>query len=120
MNVILWIISLITGFLASLGVGGGMILILFLTVFYGKEQLTAQGINLLFFLPIALLSVIIHAKNGLISKNNTLPAIAFGVLTAIAGAFIAEQIGSSALRKIFAVFVILIGIKELLYKAKKE
>ena len=59
-----FIAALLTGIFASMGVGGGMILIIYLTVFGGFDQLAAQGINLIYFIPIALLSVILHSRNG--------------------------------------------------------
>lgn len=112
----LYIAALSAGVFASLGVGGGMILIIYLTVFEGLDQLSAQGINLLFFIPIAALSVIIHTKNKLIDWRKIIPAIITGVVGAIAGAFLAEYLGSAAIKKIFAVFILLFGIRELFYK----
>lgn len=107
------IAAFITGLLASLGVGGGMVLIVWLTAVMGRSQLEAQGINLLFFLPIALLSVIIHRKNGLICFGKLVPAVVTGVLGAAAGSFAAKLMGSEIMGKIFSVFIIAIGIKEL-------
>ena len=57
------IVSFATGVFASLGLGGGMVLIIYLTVFAGMPQIQAQGINLIFFVPIAIISIIIHNKN---------------------------------------------------------
>ena len=64
----LWIaaVSLASGLLGALGMGAGAVLLLYLRVYGGCDQLTAQGINLLFFLPIALLSILLHARNHLI------------------------------------------------------
>ncbi|MCM1329020.1 MAG: sulfite exporter TauE/SafE family protein [Ruminococcus sp.] len=107
-----------TGIFASLGVGGGMILIIYLTVFAGFDQLSAQGINLIYFIPIAALSVAIHTKNKLIEWKKIVPSIIIGVIFAAGGTYAAEKIGSPALKKIFAIFILLIGIKELLYKPK--
>lgn len=107
--------AFLTGIFASLGVGGGMILIIYLTVFAGFDQLAAQGINLIYFIPIALLSVVIHTKNKLIEWKKIIPAIVIGVAFAALGTYAAERIGSPALKKIFAVFILLIGIKELLF-----
>lgn len=106
-----------TGIFASLGVGGGMILIIYLTVFAGFDQLSAQGINLIYFIPIAALSVIIHTKNKLIEWQKIIPAIITGTFFAVLGAFAAKYIGSENLRKIFAVFIFAIGLKELFFKA---
>lgn len=112
------IAALITGFLASLGVGGGMILILYMTVWGGYSQLHAQGVNLIFFLPIALLSVIIHRKNGLIELKELVPAMITGAVSAVIGSLAAEYIGSEMLGKFFAVFIIALGIRELFRKNK--
>ena len=108
-----YIAAFVTGVLASLGVGGGMVLIIYLTVFGGFDQLSAQGINLIYFLPIALLSVIIHSRNGLVEWKKILPSLVTGVIFALAGATLARYIGSPLLRKIFAGFILLIGVKEL-------
>ncbi|MCM1522891.1 MAG: sulfite exporter TauE/SafE family protein [Ruminococcus sp.] len=108
-----WIAAFVTGLLASMGVGGGMILIIWYTAVLGADQLEAQGINLLFFLPIALLSVIMHRKNGLIDIKTMLPAMLTGAAGAAAGSLAAQYIGSDILKKIFALFILFIGIKEI-------
>lgn len=113
-----YIAAFFTGIFASLGLGGGMILIIYLTIFAGMSQLEAQGVNLIFFIPIALLSVIMHTKNKLILWIKVIPSIITGIIFAVAGVFLAEYIGSPVLRKIFAIFIICVGIKELLYKKK--
>ncbi len=114
MTLLTMIAAFLTGLLASLGVGGGMVLIIWLTAVMGMSQLEAQGINLLFFLPIALLSVMIHRKNGLISCKELVPSVLTGILGAAAGSFAAKLMGSVLLGKIFAVFILVIGVKELL------
>ncbi|MCI7766584.1 MAG: sulfite exporter TauE/SafE family protein [Oscillospiraceae bacterium] len=113
MTVLTWTAAFLTGLLASLGVGGGMVLILWLTAVMGLPQLEAQGINLIFFLPISLLSVIIHRKNRLISFKELVPALITGIAGAAAGCYGARLIGSELLGKIFAGFILVIGIKEL-------
>lgn len=112
--------AFLTGFLSSLGVGGGVILIVYLTVIAGVDQLTAQGINLIFFLPIALLSVIIHRKNKLIDIKQLIPAMIVGSIFSVVGAFAAELIGGELLRKGYGIFVIILGIRSLLQKSEKN
>lgn len=107
------IAAFLTGIFASMGVGGGMILIVYLTIFAGYSQLEAQGINLVYFLPIAALALIIHTKNRLVEWKIALPAIICGVILAVAGAFIADMLGSDILRKIFGGFILIVGIKEI-------
>lgn len=116
----LYIAAFVAGIFASLGVGGGMILILFLTIFEGTDQIAAQGINLIYFIPIALLSIVIHKKNKLIELKKIIPAIITGVAGAIAGTYLAQYIGSPMLSKIFGGFILLIGLKEIFYKPKRR
>ncbi|MBQ8781714.1 MAG: sulfite exporter TauE/SafE family protein [Oscillospiraceae bacterium] len=113
-----FIAAFLTGVLASMGVGGGMILIIYLTVFMGRDQLSAQGINLIFFIPIAALAVFLHTRNKLIKWKKLFPAIITGVVFAAAGAFAAELIGSDILRKIYGFFILAVGVREL-FTAKK-
>ena len=115
-----WILAaaFLTGIFASLGLGGGMILILYMTIFAGYTQLDAQGINLIFFIPIALLSLIIHTKSKLVKWKKIIPSVICGIITAVIGCIIAKNIGNEYLTKIFAVFVLLTGIKELFTKVR--
>ena len=120
MNILTFIAALVTGFLASLGVGGGMVLIIWMTAILGTPQLEAQGINLIFFIPIALVSVILHYKNGLIELKKMILPIITGSIGAAVGSLTAHYIGSDNLRKIFAVFILLIGIKTLFFEKKAK
>lgn len=108
-----YIAAFLTGIFAAMGVGGGMILIIYLTFFAGFPQLSAQGVNLIYFIPIALLSVIIHTKNKLIEWKRIVSSLIAGTAFAVLGALTADYLGSEILGKIFGGFMILIGIKEL-------
>ena len=114
------VVSFLTGFVASLGLGGGMVLIIYLTIFSGMAQLEAQGINLIFFIPIALISIILHTKSKLIIWKKILPSIITGAILALLFSFIANMLGSEILSKIFSIFIIIIGIKELIKKSDKQ
>ena len=114
------VVSFLTGFVASLGLGGGMVLIIYLTIFSGMAQLEAQGINLIFFIPIALISIILHTKSKLIIWKKILPSIITGSILALLFSFIASMLGSEILSKIFSIFIIIIGIKELIKKSDKQ
>ena len=56
------------------------------------EQLQSQGINLIFFIPIALLSLILHSKSKLIEWKTALLSAALGLLGAWAGWYIGGMI----------------------------
>ena len=114
------VVSFLSGFIASLGLGGGMVLIIYLAIFTQMGQLEAQGINLIFFIPIALISIILHTKSKLIIWKKLLPSILTGVAAAIIFSLIASMLGSEILSKIFSVFIIIIGIKELIKKPEQQ
>lgn len=115
-----FIVSFLTGITASLGLGGGFILLVYLTAFAGVSQIEAQGINLIFFIPIAALSLYFHRKNKLLDAKSILPSIIFGVFGAVIGVICANFIGSKMLNKMFAVFIIFVGLKELFHKSDKN
>ena len=114
------IVGFLSGVTASLGLGGGFVLLLYLTAIANMDQLQAQGINLVFFLPIAALSLMIHAKNGLIEKEPLIPSIGFGLVGVLVGSFIAFQMPIEWLQKIFAVLVLAVGVKELFFPKKEQ
>lgn len=120
-EVVLLMINVIVGFLsgviASMGLGGGFVLLIWLTLFQDLPQRTAQGINLLFFLPIALISVIMHLRSGLIDKKLVLSLIPGGIIGAVLGTLGSQVIGNELLRKLYAIFLLAFGLRELFRKA---
>ena len=115
--------GLICGVFSGLGIGGGTLLMVWMTAVVGLEQQAAQGINLLYFLPTAACALFFHIKNRLIRWRVVLPAILCGCLTAVGAAFLATGIDTGLLRKLFGGFLILVGIRELFTaqrRAKKD
>ena len=107
----------VTGILSGFGVGGGTLLLVYMTAFAGLEQSLAQGINLLYFLPAAALSLPAHFKNNYVERSALLPAISTGLLCAALGAWTATGLDSRLLRKLFGAFLIVIGSSELLRRS---
>lgn len=112
--------AFLTGIFASMGLGGGMVLIVYLTVFAGFSQLVAQGINLVFFIPIAIISLVLHTKNKLVEWKKAFPAVLWGTAAVIISAWLANRIEQSLLSKAFGIFLILMGLKELFFKSEKH
>ena len=112
--------AFLTGIFASMGLGGGMVLIVYLTVFAGFSQLVAQGINLVFFIPIAIISLVLHTKNKLVEWKKAVPAVLWGTAAVIFSALLANRIKQSLLSKAFGIFLILMGLKELFFKSEKH
>ena len=108
--------ALATGVLSGWGVGGGALLMIYMTAFAGMPQLTAAGINLLYFLPTAGGALFWHGKNKQIEWRLVWPAVLAGLVTAGLCAVLAHQLGGGLLRRLFGVFLCTIGVSELLRK----
>ena len=105
--------------ISAWGVGGGTLLLLVMTLFLGVDQRTAQGINLLFFLPTAISALICHAKSGYLDKPTLKSAIPVAVLAAALGAWLATAIDVDLLRKPFGIYLLLSGLS-LIWPSKKK
>ena len=101
------------GVLSGFGVGGGTLLLVWLTAVAGLPQDQAQGINLLYFLPAAGAALPAHAKNGYLEKSVLLPAILCGLACAGLGAWAATGLDGGLLRRCFGGFLLVIGLREL-------
>ena len=117
MNIIAHVAGLLSGIIGGMGLGGGAVLLIYLAVFKDLPQLTAQGINLIFFIPIGLLAVIIYSfKKQIVWKKTLLLALG-GAAGAFLGMGIVKLIGSDLTGKIFAVLLIFLGLKEVFSKS---
>lgn len=118
-----WLLPFLCGLGASIlsawGVGGGTLLLLVMTLFLGVDQRTAQGINLLFFLPTAISALICHAKGGYLDKPTLKNAVPPAVAAALAGAWIATALDVELLRRPFGVYLLLSGVS-LLWPQKRK
>ena len=117
-----WLLPLLlgtgTGILSAWGVGGGTLLLLCMTLFLGVDQAEAQGINLLYFLPTAGVSLLFHRKNGYLNANFLKAAALPGTLCALAAALIATSVDLSLLRRPFGLFLLYAAASMLLQKKK--
>ena len=109
-----------SGIVSGMGIGGGVILIPLLSIFLHIEQQPAQGINLFYFLPTAIAALVVHIKNKQIELRPALTLVACAIPGAILGGWIAVTISAGLLRKLFSVFLLLMGVHELLTKKEKK
>ena len=96
----------------------GTLLLLLMTLFLGVDQTQAQGINLLYFLPTAGMSLLEHRKNGYLDREVMRAAIPLGTLAALAAAWAATSVDITVFRKPFGVFLLWAGANMLLQKKK--
>ena len=106
------LIGLVSGIISGMGIGGGAVLIPALVLLNGVSQQVAQGINLVYFIPTAIVSLIVHIRNKNIDIKTALITGSFGLLGAVAGAFITGYIGDNVLRRFFGIFLFGVGVYE--------
>lgn len=111
-----FLVGVLTGILSGFGVGGGSLLLIYLTAFAGIAQQKAQGINLLYFLPAALAALPSHVKNNFVDKETVIPAVIAGLVCSALAASLSNSLDMSVLRKLFGVFLLFIGLSELFHK----
>ena len=113
--------ALVCGVLSAMGVGGGTLLIIYMSVATAFPQHLSQGYNLICFFAVALASLIFHIKNKLVDYRAALIIVLSGLPTAMLGSFLAFHIRPDMLRKLFGGLLFYVGISMLFEKkAEKE
>ena len=110
----MWIFKIMAGILGGvaggMGMGGGTLTIPILTIFLSVGQLEAQGINLIAFIPMSIIALIIHFKNKLVEFKRVWGVALVGCVFSLIGALIASHINNGVLKKMFAVFLIILAV----------
>lgn len=114
---LLILFGFLAGIVGGMGMGGGTVLVPLLS-FLDLPQKTIQAINLISFLPMCCVALGFHAKNKLVDKRHVwwliIPAIAMSVV----GALLADEADNKVLRLCFAVFLIAVGVWQLVVAIK--
>lgn len=116
---VMLIVGTVLGFLSGLGIGGGSLLILWLTLVLNTDPLIARSINLLFFIPSALIACLFRLKQGTLKLRQILPAVLSGCAAAVLFSFISTRLDVELLKKGFGIVLIAAGIREVLYRPRK-
>lgn len=122
---IFWLVlsGIVGGIIGGMGMGGGTLLIPLLTIFLNVPQKVAQGINLIAFLPMAIIALVIHFKNKLVKFRGILWIIVPGIIFSVGLSFLASSLNNNVLRFLFGLFLILIAIYEsieLIFEIKRK
>ena len=115
-----FLVGCATGVLSGFGVGGGTLLLIYLTAFAGLSQLEAQGINLIYFFPAALTALPSHIKNHFVDFKAVIPAVIAGLLCSGLAAWFSNGLDMTLLRKCFGVFLLIVGISELFPRSRSK
>ena len=113
-------VATILGFLAGLGVGGGSLLILWLTFVLQYDHPQARIINLLFFIPAAIISSVFRWRQGTLNWRKMIPAIITGCIAAGICSIVSHHINLDIIKKLFGGLLLITGIRELFYKCKSS
>ena len=107
------------GIFGGMGMGGGTLLIPLLVIFLNMDQRFCQGINLLSFLVMSIISIFIHLKHQLIEYNVVLPFILGGMFFSILGSILVSFVPGEILRIAFGVFLCILGVYQFVKCLKK-
>ena len=111
--------GILLGFLSGLGIGGGSLLMLWLTLVLGMDHTSARGINLLFFMPSALIACLFRWKQGALQWKQILPAIIAGCAAAAGFSWLSMYLDTPVIKKLFGILLIATGLRELFYRPRK-
>lgn len=110
--------GVICGFLAGIGIGGGSLLVLWLTLAVQMDPFTARCVNLMFFIPCALCASLFRWKQGNIPGKKMIAPIILGAITAGIFSFMSQSVDTLWLKKLFGGLLIVTGLREIFYKPK--
>ena len=113
------IIGAIAGVFSGIGMGGGTVLIVLLTIYVGLEQHIAQATNLIYFIPTAISAIIVNYREKNIDTQLAKFISITGIIGAIIGAIISINTDVERLRKFYGIFLAIIAIHEI-YTLIKE
>ena len=113
------IVGIVLGFLAGLGVGGGTLLILWLTLVLETDPEIARMINLMFFLAAAGAVSLRRLKKGTLRFQKIRPAALAGCAAAAVASLLAQNMDVTLLKKAFGILLLVTGVRELHYRPRK-
>ena len=112
------LVSTLLGFLAGMGVGGGSLLLLWLTQVAGLPHPQARILNLLFFLPAAITATFLHKKEHKPDKRIVIPGVLAGCTSALLFSLLSRCLDLELLKKLLGGLLIYTGLREILYRPR--
>jgi len=116
---VMLIVGSVLGFLSGLGVGGGSLLMLWLTLVVNIPHSAARSINLLFFIPSAIIASIFRWRQGSLDVRKILPAILSGCFSAGLFSWLSHHVDITVIKRLFGILLLITGIRELFYRPRK-
>lgn len=110
--------GIVLGYLAGLGVGGGSLLMLWLTLILHLPHQTAKMINLMFFITAAGAVSLFRWKQGSLPLKKILPAMIAGSIAAGLFSWLGMYLDTALIKKLFGFLLLFTGIRELFYRPR--
>ena len=101
---------LVSGLISGFGMGGGVILVAILTYITQYNQASLQTVNLFYYIPTAIFAIAVYLKHKDIDYKTAIKIILWGIIPTIITSVVANTIDTSSLRKIFAIYLIGVGV----------
>ncbi len=119
--ILLLLIGLAAGFMSSMvGIGGGLVIVPALVFLCGMDQKTAQGTSLFMLsLPVAAVGAYAYFRNGNVNWQASLLIAATFLVGGYFGGLLANKLETTTIKKVFAIFMIVIAIKYLFFDKPK-
>lgn len=112
--------AFVIAILSGMGVGSAGLLVVYLTMLENVPQLTAQGVNLVFFLFAASAALFVHMLRRKLPLARILLAAAAGMIGALPGVWAAGVLPQGWVRILFGCMLIFSGIRALFAKSGKK
>lgn len=116
----LFLVGIISGIVTGLGMGGGSILILILAAFMQVSQHVAQATNLLFYIPTAIVAILVHIKKKNIEKDVGKKLLLTTLVGSGLGAYLTTKVNAEHLQRYFGFFLLSVGIYGMIITIKEH
>ena len=111
--IVLLICAAAGGIIGGMGMGGGTLTIPLLTLFCGLGQHEAQAINLVAFIPMSIVTLVIHTKNKLVEYKKVLPVAIPALFASVACSFFALRVKGRTLAFCYGIFLVLLSVYQM-------
>ena len=114
---IVWLLlaGVVGGVLGGMGLGGGTLLIPILIFLLDVPYPLAAWVNLVAFLPTALVAGVLHAKNKMVEWKRVGVLLVFAAVGVLGGFFLAPALSETVIRRAFGIFLIVFGSCSLIF-----
>lgn len=116
----LFLCGAFAGVFGGMGMGGGTFLIPLLIILFSVDAHVAAVVNLISFIPMAAVSLFLHAKNGFVKKKDILPIVIPALFSAVGAFFLSKAVSGKDMSRIFGFFLLILSVFSFVSQIKKS